>query len=202
MVDRGTVDRLFDWVEGLRAARYTPGRDPVADARILPTLASMSDDHGLYDACCAKIIDPQIDRETFALIAGRDPKSLGVLVENANRAWSRSGYDVSDVQRREFCQDVPQLFYEMALRMPDRADRAGVLRVAAYVSFLKGDSDVTVQYHLNHLFECRPSDEMGRNLNVAFRDQIMPAWQVERMAEHHDGHPVDAVRAGARGGRR
>lgn len=173
ITNRGAV---FDFLERLRR-EHVDANAAAADGRLLTALQSMSDDHDLYDACCAKIVDPGTDRATFDLIASRDPHSLGIMLRYTDQVWQKAGHNVRDVLGREFHQDIPELFYELSLRLPEGRARVGALRVAAYISFHQGDPQAAVQYHLGHLFEAAPYDPEARNLDVAFRDRILPAWQ-------------------------
>ena len=66
-----TVDRLYSFLDGLRARPWTPGADPAADAALLPDLAGLSRRADVRDAVLVKVVSPSMSQAAFRTVACR-----------------------------------------------------------------------------------------------------------------------------------
>lgn len=181
-----TVDRLYSFLDGLRARPWTPGADPAADAALLPDLAGLSRRADVRDAVLVKVVSPSMSQAAFRTVACRSEAgpdrdrrtadAYALVDEVIAKAWENPGYDARRVMQTAYHQDVPKLLDRLAARIPTLAEQSGLRAVTAYASWLQGDDLPVFKGYLDSLRAADPSDEWAAQLGRAFESHEYPAW--------------------------
>lgn len=209
MVD---IDRLYSFLDGLRARPWTPGADPGADAALLPALADLTRRADVRDAVLVKVVSPGMDREAFRTVACRSEGGRGdmdgrlaaayALVDGVvAKAWENPGYDVRQVMQTAYHQDVPKLLDRLAARISPLADQSGLRAVTAYASWLQGDDMPVFKGYLDSLRAADPSDGWAAQLSTAYESREYPAWLRADLDERERLGAVSASTADVLAGR-
>lgn len=198
------VDRLFAFLDGLRARVWVPGADASADAALLPVLGELSRRADMRDAALVKVVSPGMGREAFRLVASRSEAgpdrdrraadAYAVVDDVIAKAWEHPGYDVRRVMQTAYHQDVPKLLDRLASRISPLAEQSGLRAVTAYASWLQGDDMPVFKGYLDSLRAAGPSDEWAAQLTRAYEHHEYPAWL---RADLDERERLDAVGAAA-----
>ncbi len=183
---------MWDLMEHtMRSERWRPGDDGDAQRRYRDACRAMSDDHALFDAVIAKIIDPGLDPERFTLLAERERldqrgqlQAAQVMAELADKVMYKAGWNVQRAVRAHYQRDVPRAFTELAAGIPESADRLGAYRVAAMASWLVNDPAMEFKAHLDRLWDAIGEDDMRTSLSRAFANALVPAYARGDAPEH------------------
>lgn len=167
----------------MRQGRWEHGADPSADVMYADACRAMGDDSELYDAVIAKIIDPQLDRDHFMLLADRirldtdrQLQAVDVMLDRMSRVMYQSGWNVQAQVARHYHQDVPGVFSLLGHTIADKDERLGAYRVAAFASWLVDDPISKFKGHLDRLWDVMPADQMRKALSKAFANSLVPAY--------------------------
>lgn len=167
----------------MHAGVWRYGQAPERDDAYAAACVAMTRDHALYDAVIAKFLDPRLERERFMLLADRRSldtrgqlEASDVMLDLMGKVMHRSGWNVREQANGYFNQDVPQVFSTLAQTIPERADRAGAYRAAAFMSWAQDDEALVFKTHLDRLWDVTPDDEMRRALSKAFAAGILPSY--------------------------
>ena len=206
------VDRLFAFLDGLRARVWVPGADASADAALLPVLGELSRRADMRDATLVKVVSPGMGREAFRTVACRSEGGRGdmdgrvaaayALVDGVvAKAWENPGYDVRRVMQTAYHQDVPKLLDRLAARISPLADQSGLRAVTAYASWLQGDDMPVFKGYLDSLRAADPSDGWAAQLSTAYESREYPAWLRADLDERERLGAVSASTADVLAGR-
>lgn len=209
MVD---IDRLYSFLDGLRARPWVPGVDAAADAALLPALADLTRRADVRDAVLVKVVSPGMDRDAFRTVACRSEGGRGdmdgrvaaayALVDGVvAKAWENPGYDVRQVMQTAYHQDVPKLLDRLAARISPLADQSGLRAVTAYASWLQGDDMPVFKGYLDSLRAADPSDGWAAQLSAAYESREYPAWLRADLEERERAGAVSASTADVLAGR-